>query len=124
MVPMGKKMQGLFFETDSGVRYVLRAMVVLLGFWTAWRTGKSVADSWGEYPRVVFYALLLGFVMRFMHYALFAGPFINGFYYVTDVVLLLAFATAGFRIRRTSQMVENYYWLYDKTSSFSYKKKD
>ena len=42
---MGKEMQGLFFETDNGVRYVLRALVVLLGFWTAWRTGKSVAGA-------------------------------------------------------------------------------
>ena len=121
---MGKKMQGLFFESDSGVRYVLRALVVILGFWTAWRTGKSVADGWGEYPTVVIYTLLLGVVMRFLHYALFAGPMLNGFYYITDIVLLLAFATVSFRVRRTSQMVDNYYWLYDRTSAFSYKKKD
>ncbi|QTK80675.1 Transmembrane Protein [Agrobacterium tumefaciens] len=121
---MGKEMQGLFFETDNGVRYVLRALVVLLGFWTAWRTGKSVADGWGEYPRVVIYTLALGLVMRFLHFALFNGPFINGFYYVLDVVLLLVFSSIGFRMRRTSQMVNNYYWLYDRTSSFSYKKKN
>ena len=48
---------------------------------------------------------------------------LNGFYYLIDVAVLLAFATAGFRIRRTSQMVDNYYWLYDRTSAFSYKKK-
>ncbi|KIQ02901.1 membrane protein [Agrobacterium tumefaciens] len=117
-------MQGLFFESDSGVRYILRGLVVLLGFWTAWRTGKSVAESWESYPRVVLYTLLLGVVMRFMHYALFAGPMLNGFYYLIDVAVLLAFATVGFRMRRTSQMVNNYYWLYDRTSSFSYKKKD
>jgi hypothetical protein len=121
---MGKKMQGLFFESDSGVRYVLRGLVVLLGFWTAWRTGKSVADGWEDYPKVVLYTLLLGVVMRFLHYALFAGPMLDAFYYVTDVVLLLAFATVGFRMRRTSQMVDKYYWLYDRTSAFSYKKKD
>lgn len=84
-------MQGLLFETDSGVRYILRALVVLLGFWTAWRTGRSVADGWGDFPRVVIYTLALGLVMRFLHFALFNGPFINGFYYVFDVVLLLAF---------------------------------
>src|SRR5690606_8588290 len=76
---MGKEMQGLFFETDNGVRYVLRALVVLLGFWTAWRTGRSVADGWGDYTRVVIYTLALGLVMRFLHHALFNGPFINGF---------------------------------------------
>ena len=102
-------MQGLFFESDSGVRYVLRGLVVLLGFWTAWRTGKSVADGWEDYPKVVLYTLLLGVVMRFLHYALFAGPMLDAFYYVTDVVLLLAFATVGFRMRRTSQMVDKYY---------------
>jgi hypothetical protein len=121
---MGKEMQGLFFETDNGVRYVLRALVVLLGFWTAWRTGRSVADGWGGYTRVVIYTLALGLVMRFLHHALFNGPFINGFYYVFDVVLLLVFSSIGFRMRRTSQMVNNYYWLYDRTSAFSYKKKD
>lgn len=73
------------------MRYVLRALVVLLGFWTAWRTGKSVADGWGGYTRVVIYTLALGVVMRFLHHALFDGPFINGFYYVFDVVLLLVF---------------------------------
>jgi hypothetical protein len=117
-------MQGLFFESDTGVRYVLRFLVVLLGFWTAWRTGKAVAESWQEYPTVVIYTLLLGVVMRFLHYALFQGPFISPFFYVIDVVLLLVFSTAGFRVYRTRQMVSNYYWLYEKTSLFSWKKKD
>ncbi|SMC39937.1 DUF6867 family protein [Rhizobium sp. RU36D] len=117
-------MQGLFFETDSGVRYVLRVLVLIIGFWTAWRSGKAVADSWQEYPVVVIYSLLLGFVMRFLHFSLFAGPFISPFYYAIDVVLLLVFATIGFRMHRTGQMTEKYYWLYEKTSAFSWKKRD
>lgn len=117
-------MQGLLFETDSGVRYVLRFLVMLIGFWTAWRTGKAVAEGWGGFPQVVLYTLLLGFVMRFMHYALFAGPMLSGFYYAIDVVLLMVFSSLGYRIRRTRQMVQNYYWLYEPTSMFSWKKKD
>lgn len=117
-------MQGLFFESDTGVRYVLRLLVVLLGFWTAWRTGKAVAEGWQEYPTVVIYTLLLGVVMRFLHYALFQGPFISPFFYVIDVVLLLIFATAGFRVYMTRQMVSRYYWIYEKTSLFSWKKRD
>ena len=38
-------MQGLFFESDTGVRTVIRLIVVLIGFWTAWRAGKAVAES-------------------------------------------------------------------------------
>jgi hypothetical protein len=117
-------MQGLFFESDTGVRYVLRFLVVLIGFWTAWRTGKAVAEGWNGISTVVGYTLLLGVAMRFMHYALFQGPFISPFYYVLDVVLLLIFSIAGFRIRRTRQMVQNYYWLYEPTSTFSWKKRD
>jgi hypothetical protein len=117
-------MQGLFFESDTGVRYFLRGVVLLLGFWTAWRSGKAAADGWNGYREVVIYSVLLAVAMQFLHYALFAGPFINAFYYVLDLVLLLAFALAGFRIRRTRQMVQNYYWLYEPTSAFSWKKKD
>lgn len=117
-------MQGLFFETDSGARYVLRGLVFLIGLWTAWRTGRAVADGWGEWPRVIAYTLFLAAALRFMHYALFAGPMLNLTYYLIDLVILLVFATAGFRARRTSQMVNNYYWLYDRSSLFSWKKKD
>ena len=117
-------MQGLFFETDSGVRYVLRALVVLIGFWTAWRTGKAAAEGWDGYGTVVVYTLLLAVVMRFLHYSLFEGPFISPFFYVIDVVLLLVFSSLGFRLRRTRQMVQNYYWLYEQSSALSWRKKD
>ncbi|MCF6367647.1 DUF6867 family protein [Rhizobium halophilum] len=117
-------MQGLFFETDTGVRYVLRALVLLVGFWTAWRTGKAVAEGWEGYVIVVVYTALLAILMRFLHFALFEGPFVSPFYYVIDFLLLLVLSTIGFQMRRTRQMVDNYYWLYDQTSAFSWKKKD
>jgi hypothetical protein len=117
-------MQGLFFETDTGVRYLLRFLVLIIGFWTAWRAGKAAAEGWNNYLTVVVYTLLLGVVMRFLHFALFQGPFIDAFYYLLDVVILLVFSSAGYRIRRTRQMVQNYYWLYEPTSAFSFKKKD
>lgn len=117
-------MQGLFFESDEGVRYVLRFLVFVLGLWTAWRAGKAAAEGWAEYTTVIIYSLGLAIGMRFLHFALFQGPFLDLFYYVIDFVLLLIFATAGFRIRRTRQMVQNYYWLYDQASAFSWKKRD
>lgn len=75
-----------------------------LSSWVSGRhgTGKSVADGWAII-RVVIYTLALGLVMRFLHHALFNGPFINGFYYVFDVVLLLVFSSIGFRMRRTNR---------------------
>jgi predicted permease len=118
-------MQGLFFDAEPDpVRIVLRFLVVLLGFWTAWRTGKAVAESWEGYGRIVVYTLLLAFVMRFLHHALFNGAMLDAPLYLIDFVVLLAFAVVGFRLRRTDQMTNNYYWLYDRTSSLSWKKKD
>ncbi|MFK0333742.1 DUF6867 family protein [Rhizobium sp. NPDC090275] len=116
-------MQGLFIEQDAGVHLVIRGFVALLGFWTAWRSGKSAADSWSGFPQVVGYTFLIAWVMQFLHHALFNGPMLSTYYYAVDFVLLLAFATAGFRIRRTNQMVGSYYWLYEKSSIFSWRAK-
>ena len=117
-------MQGLFFESDTTVRYFLRGLVLLLGFWTAWRSGKAAAEGWNGYREVAVYTVLLAVAMQFLHYALFQGPFIDPFYYILDLVLLAVFSVSGFRVRRTRQMVQNYYWLYEPTSAFSWKKKD
>jgi hypothetical protein len=35
----------------------------------------------------------------------------------------LLFATLGYRYYRTRQMTNNYYWLYEKASPFSWKSK-
>ena len=43
--------------------------------------------------------------------------------YVVDTAVLLLFATLGFRYYRTRQMTNNYYWLYEKASPFSWKSK-
>lgn len=117
-------MQGLFFESDTGGRIVIRAIIVLLGFWTAWRAGRAVASNWDSYPLAVIYTFLVGLGLQFLHHALFNGPVFDLGNYALDVVLLLIFATAGYRYRRTDQMVNNYYWLYEKTSAFSWKKKN
>jgi hypothetical protein len=116
-------MQGLFFEADAGPLVAIRVIVLLLGFWTAWRAGKAVAEGWADYPLVIVYTFLLAWAMQFLHHALFNGPMLSTFYYILDFVTLLVFSTAGFRHRRTNQMVNNYYWLYEKTSAFSWKDK-
>ncbi|MCM2291002.1 hypothetical protein NAC44_01505 [Allorhizobium sp. BGMRC 0089] len=117
-------MQGLFFDTDTEVRIVLRVLVMLIGFWTAWRTGRAVAEGWQTYSRVVVYTLLIAAGMQFLHHALFNGNAIDPGLYLLDLVTLLVFSSLGFRLRRTQQMVTSYYWLYQQTSPVSWKTKD
>ena len=119
-------MQGLFFESDDGVHIVIRTFVMLIVFWTAWMAGKGAAESWKNYPLVIWYTALLSVAARFIHHALFNGPMFYQpapLFYVMDFVVLLVFSTAGYRYTRTNQMVNAYYWLYEKASPFSWKEK-
>ena len=109
------------FETEAGPNGKPRAIRIMR---PGGRAASGRPSRRGRADSPARPATALGVVMRFLHHALFDGPFINGFYYVFDVVLLLVFSSIGFRMRRTSQMVNNYYWLYDRTSAFSYKKKN
>ena len=44
-------------------------------------------------------------------------------YYVVDTVVLMIFSALGFRYTRAKQMATNYYWLYEKSGPFAWKKK-
>jgi hypothetical protein len=115
-------MQGILYEEPIVWEFFL--VTILIGGWTAWRTGKSVADSWGEiWPNVVVYTLLLGVAVRFVHHALYDGTMFTLQYYVVDTVYLMVVAILGFRHTRAGQMATKYYWLYEKSGPFGWKKK-
>ena len=111
-------MQGILYEEPSVWQFLF--ITVIMGGWTAWRTGKSVAENWQTFGTLVVYVLLLGVAIRFIHHALFAGTFLSLHYYLVDTAILLVFAYAGYRFTRTRQMTTQYYWLYRKTSPFSW----
>ncbi|MBP1861301.1 DUF6867 family protein [Rhizobium herbae] len=114
-------MQGILFEEPTVLQFAL--ITVVMGGWTAWRTGKSTAEGWKNYPVLIIYTLLLGVAIRFIHHALFNGTMLTLQYYIVDTIVLLLFAFAGYRYYRTKQMANNYYWLYEKASPFSWKAK-
>jgi uncharacterized membrane protein SirB2 len=115
-------MQGILYEESSIWTFAL--VTIAIGGWTAWRTGKSVADGWGEiFPHVVVYTLLLGIAIRFIHHALYDGTMFSLRYYIVDTIILMIFSIIGFRATRASQMVTKYYWLYEKSGPLSWKKK-
>lgn len=114
-------MQGILYEEASIWQFLF--ITVILGGWTAWRTGKSVADSWRSFTTLVPYVLLLGAAMRFVHHALFNGSILAVQYYAVDTIALLLLASAGFRFYRTRQMTEKYYWLYARVTPFSWRAK-
>jgi len=64
-------MQGILYEEPSVWQFLF--ITIIMGGWTAWRTGKSVAEDWQSYGTLVIYVLLLGAAIRFIHHALFHG---------------------------------------------------
>jgi predicted permease len=112
-------MQGILYEEPSIWQFLF--ITVIMGGWTAWRTGKSCAENWQSMTTLIVYVLLLGVAIRFIHHALFHGSMLTVQYYIVDTAVLLLFAVAGYRFYRTKQMTRMYYWLYEKASPFSWK---
>jgi hypothetical protein len=65
-------------------------------------------------------ALLAGAV-RFFHHALFDGNLTSVYYYLVTYMILAFAACLGFRAMRTTQMVTQYRWLYERTSPLTWR---
>ncbi len=95
----------------------------LIGGAAAWATGKAIAESWRPYAQIVFYMLLLGCAVRFAHFALFKGHLLSVPSYLADMLWLLAVGSLSYRITRTSRMVSQYRWLYERTSPVTWRER-
>jgi hypothetical protein len=101
--------------------YPGEAVFFLLGCWATWMAARAVAVTWGSIGQFLVYALGLALGMRFLHFALYEGPFISGIHYVSDLVALTIVGIIAYRYTRTKQMVSQYGWLYEKASPLSWR---
>lgn len=111
-------MQGVLYEEHSVFLFLL--VTVVMGGWTAWMTGKAMAKTWRPLIVAVLYFLLLGAVVRFIHYALFQGTLLSLQYYVVDTAIVMAIGIAGFRYTRSKQMTSQYKWLFKPQGPFAW----
>jgi hypothetical protein len=81
-----------------------------IGGLAAWLTGQT----WRPFWHLVAYVALLGAAVRFVHFALFEADLLALLSFIVDALFLLAVASLSFRIARTSQMVTQYPWLYER----------
>ncbi|MCK0209504.1 hypothetical protein MWN33_15840 [Starkeya koreensis] len=95
-------------------------VTIVLGGGAAWLTGRSIAGTWRTYRQAVLYAILLGCVVRFFHFALFEGTLLSLHYFLTDTAFLVALATLGFRAERARQMSARYGWIYRQSGTFGW----
>jgi hypothetical protein len=114
-------MQGILYEEHSVWLFIL--VTIILGGWTAWMTGRAIALTWRPLWQLPFYILLLGLFVRFIHFALFGGTLLSMHYFLVDTIFLVAFALAGWRYTRATQMTTQYRWLYERTGPFGWRPK-
>jgi hypothetical protein len=108
--------------SDDGMRIFL-VLTVIIGGGAAFLAGRGLARGWKPFGRVFFYMALLAAAVRFFHYALFDGNLLSPYYYLVTYILLLAAASLGFRLMRTTQMVTQYRWIYERTSPLSWRER-
>lgn len=115
-------MQGILYEEPSAWLFLL--VTIVMGGWLAWMTGRAIALTWRPLHQLVLYGLVLGLVVRFIHYALFHATLLTLHYYVVDTVILMAFAYAGWRYNRARQMTTQYHWLFERAGPFGWKPRE
>ena len=108
--------------SDDGLRVFL-VLTVIIGGAAAFMAGRGLASSWKPFGRVFFYMALLAAAVRFFHYALFDGNLLSLYYYLVTYAVLLAAASLGYRAMRTTQMVTQYRWLYERTSLLTWRER-
>jgi hypothetical protein len=79
--------------------------------------------TWRPFAFVLLYAAALACAARFFNAALFRGTLLSLHYWIIDYVFILAITALGFRLTRTTQMVSQYSWLYERINPFFWRAK-
>jgi small-conductance mechanosensitive channel len=102
-------MNGILYEEDYIGLFLL--VTVVMGGGAAWLAGRAIAATWRPWWHVAAYMLILGFAVRFIHFALFEGTLLSAQFYLVDTVVCLILGFLGFRVTRVGQMITQYRWI-------------
>ena len=97
---------------DGSFLHVL-FLTFVLGCGCSWMAGRAIAQSWRPAWIAAAAAVLMAFALRFLHFALFQEPLLEPVTWVFETACLVATALLSWRFARASQMVTQYYWLYE-----------
>jgi hypothetical protein len=114
---------GLYETLALNGIWIFVLVTLIMGGAAAVASGRAVADGWGNANMVALYAALLALAVRFIQYSVFGQPLLSLRTYLIDFAVLLLFADLGYRLRRTTQMVRQYPWLYERTSPITWRQR-
>jgi hypothetical protein len=93
----------------------------IVGCGCAWQAGRSIALTWQPLWVVIRAMILLGFAVRFLHFALFQEQLFVPLAYLFETACLIVTASLAWRYTRTRQMIRQYYWLYEASGPLSWR---
>jgi hypothetical protein len=114
---------GVIYETSL---WAFLFVTVFAGGGAAFIIGRATAKGWKPFAHAILYVMLLAAAIRFLHWGLFAGAALASWreaqgslfslrFYLADAVILLLFASLGFKLHRRAQMLRQYGWLMEKS---------
>jgi len=116
-----EKANGLLWEVTF---WEFIFVTVCLGGGAAYLTGRAVARTWQSYAELVVDIVLLTVATRFIHFSLFNGTLTSGYYFVVDLIVLLAIALLANRLTRSRQMGRQYGFLYKRRSFLGWEQRE
>jgi hypothetical protein len=96
---------------------------LILGGGAAFLAGRALAIGWRSPILLVFYMVLFTCGLRFLDYALFESHLLSLKYFITHGLIVMALAFLGYRLKRVSQMITQYPWLYERSGPFGWQNK-
>ncbi len=103
--------------------WVFLVLTIFAGGGAAYMGGRSLALGWKPIWLLVVYMMIFGAGLRFIHFALFQDMLSSLYYYIVQTLIIIGFALLGYRMTRTSQMTEQYPWLYERTGPLTWRSK-
>lgn len=88
-------------------------VTLVLGAGCALLAGRAIALTWRSIWIAVIAMVPMGLAVRFVHFALFNETLLQPQTYLVETAILIAAACLSFQRTRASQMVKQYYWLYE-----------
>jgi hypothetical protein len=112
-------------EEIYGSESLLQVVLItgVIGGGAAWLAGRAIAHTWRPFWHVLGYMALLGAAVRFIHFALFEADLLAPLAYAADTAFLLAVGCLAWRVTRTTQMVTQYAWLYERTGPVTWRER-
>jgi hypothetical protein len=114
-------MQGFLHEEPSIWQFFF--VTCILGGGAAWMAGHTLANNWKPFAQTLFYLVLLGAAVRFVHFALFQAELFSLRAYLADTAFLILAGGVSWRLARVQRMVSQYRWLYERNGLFSWRER-